>query len=208
MSALDELADDLHGRRAAAAPLALPRERAFIRNGREHLKPLSTKWRTILTLELRGRTKLEIAQQLGRSYGSIVNITNTVRYREYRDEMLLHVDEEFLNLKPMAYNALRCGLGSPDERTASQNARWYFETLGYGKSERANEGATAEEIVGLIFKRAQITLEQHAHLHVGEESDEIVHDNSPTPRTGSLDEVGRDVGPHRQQSHRPQGRLP
>lgn len=192
MNALDELTRSLHEDPTPIAfkeALPLPSTRAIIRNaGRDQLKPLSTKWRTILTLELRGRTKLEIAQQLGRSYGSIVNITNTVRYREYRDEMLLHVDEEFLNLKPIALLALRNGLTSLDEKTSSQNARWYFESLGYGSRQQDNDGATAEEIVSRIFERASVVIEQHAHLHVNGTKDAAIHDKLPTTRTRPSDE--------------------
>jgi len=131
------------------------------------LLPLSTKWRTVLSLELRGMTKKDIAAKLDTTPITISWITRQQRYIDHRDFLLKQADEEFFNLKPTALNAIRTGLNSSDEKTASQNARWYFETLGYGAAREA-ASVTAEDVIGRLFENANVTIEQHAHVHYNE----------------------------------------
>src|SRR2546423_13733650 len=71
---------------------------------------ISTKWRAILTLEMQGLTKTEIAKVLDTSPQTISNITLDERYITYRNEYLAKIDDEFLAMKPLAFRALHTGL--------------------------------------------------------------------------------------------------
>src|SRR5258706_8679306 len=76
-------------------------------DGKIALYDISTKWRGIMSLEMQGMPKNEIAQRVGMSATSIGNITLDPRYIEHREKYLASIDGEFFAMKPLAVQALR-----------------------------------------------------------------------------------------------------
>ena len=108
----------------------------------------------ILSLELRGQTKVEIAEHLKISPLRVSQITRTERYILAREEVLSAADQDFLNMKPEAMKALRSGLGSRDENTALRASETWMRAAGfmqYGKGQQ-NAGVTAEDIAAQLLQ--------------------------------------------------------
>lgn len=125
------------------------------------LKPLSTKWRTILSMEMRGISKREIAANLQAAYATIVSITNSPRYIAFREQQLGDADDEFINLKPAAVAALRNAITSDDAALAARTAIDFFKLSGYGGHPADGTAATAETVAARLFESAQITITQN-----------------------------------------------
>jgi hypothetical protein len=92
----DSLLDQMFPPLSAPTPRNISREGHFARHpedaghpaGRENEERISTRWATICTLELQGRTHVQIAQALGMSSQGVSHATRDERYRRYRDERL------------------------------------------------------------------------------------------------------------------------
>jgi hypothetical protein len=111
---------------------------------------IPTVWRVALTLELQGTPKKIIAEKLGITYGGLCHILHDERYRAFRDNYLVEIDQEFLAMKPLAFDALRQGLKSPDEDTALKASDQWFRAAGFGGYSKREEPArqtTAEDVV-------------------------------------------------------------
>lgn len=115
---------------------------------------LSTRHRMILTLELRGKDKTEIAQILGTSLGTVYKATSTPRYIEARDKFLVEMDQEFINMKPEAMAALRRGLTSGDTNTALHASETWMKAAGFMQYGRGagQQGVTAEDVAAQLLQ--------------------------------------------------------
>jgi hypothetical protein len=115
---------------------------------------LSTRHRMILTLELRGKDKTEIAHLLNMTPNQVVQITHRPQYIEARDALLGAMDQEFANMKPDAMAALRRGLNAPDASTALHASETWMKAAGfmqYGKSEGLRN-VTAEDVAAQLLQ--------------------------------------------------------
>lgn len=124
-------------------------------NGKQALEGIPTKWRVILTLEMQGAPKCDIAQQVGMSAAAISEITRDDRYIAFRDEYLATIDNEFFAMKPLAFKALRNGLTSGDEDTALKAADQWFRGASFGgfsKREERPTNLTAEDVVRQLLQ--------------------------------------------------------
>lgn len=137
---------------------------------------LSTRWRTILSLEMRGWNKLDIAEHIGLSHNAVVSATNDERYVAFRQEYLSEMDEEFVSLKPMALMALKNGLSSQDENTALRASEQWFKGAsfgGYSKTPEPSTTVTAEDVarqlLNITADNVQVNI---THNHVVEGDDE------------------------------------
>lgn len=123
--------------------------------GRTVTAEISTKWAAIYTLELRGLNHKEIAEALGMVSQSIGKIISDPRYIEYRERHLAVLDQEFVAMKPLAFAALRNGLGSSDENTALRASEQWFKGAGFGgfsKTERPATSLTAEDVARELLR--------------------------------------------------------
>jgi hypothetical protein len=117
-------------------------------NAKRHFP--ETKARTILTLEMRGKTKTMIAEMMHLSIQGVINIVQRPEYKEMRERVLREMDEEFLAMKPLAFDALEGGLRSSDENTALKAADMWFKGAGFGsysKTPAVDPTVTAEDVV-------------------------------------------------------------
>lgn len=141
-----------HRRVGNLTELPIPEEK--IPRGRSPLKQLSTRARMILTMELRGFDKKQIAQRLQMTEQGVVRLTGTDRYIAHRDKYLERMDAEMLAMKPLAFNALRGGLTSQDENTALRASEQWMKAAGfmhYGKAAQgSNLPVTAEEVAARL----------------------------------------------------------
>lgn len=117
-------------------------------------KHLSTRVRMILTLELRGKTQGEIAQQMQMRPSSVHRIVNTDRYVAAREELLGRMDSEFATFKSLAFTALGNGLRSRDENVALRASEQWMRAAGFGQYGRGNaqQGVTAEDVVRQLLQ--------------------------------------------------------
>lgn len=125
------------------------------RVGRHPITGLSTKWRTIMSLEMQGHTKAQIAKLVGMSTAGLCNVTTDPRYVEARDAYLRELDREFFEMKPQAFAALRSGLGSSDENTALRAAEVWFKGAsfgGYSKTPPPDQNVTAEDVARQLLQ--------------------------------------------------------
>lgn len=124
------------------------------RSTRGALKILSTRARMVLSLELRGKDKREIAQHLQMSEQQVGNITRTQRYIAHREVLLGEADQDFLNMKPQAMAALRRGFSSGDEGIALRASETWMRAAGfmqYGKS-GSQSTVTAEDVAAQLLQ--------------------------------------------------------
>lgn len=116
---------------------------------------LTTKWRTVLSLEMQGHYKTDIAKITGMTFTAISKITNDPRYIEFRDNYIKDLDHEFLEMKPLAFNALRSALRSNDENTALRASEVWFKGSsfgGYSKEPAPNTNLTAEDVARKLLE--------------------------------------------------------
>lgn len=139
-------------------------------DGKVTVAGICTKWRAIMSLELQGVPKNEIATRVGMSAGSISNITLDPRYIEYRDAYLASIDGEFFAMKPLAFDALRKGLTSNDEDTALKAADMWFRGGSFGGFSKRDEPAknlTAEDVVRQLLQREPVVQQVNVQVNVG-----------------------------------------
>ena len=124
------------------------------RTGRGAREEVPTKWASIYTLELRGLTQGEIAQALSMSANGVSKIVNDERYIAYREKHLADLDSAFVQMKPLAFNALKNGLNSADENTALRASEQWFKGAGFGgfaKDPVQPTRLTAEDIAAQLL---------------------------------------------------------
>lgn len=133
-------------------------------------RPLSTRHRTILSMEMRSANKRDIAQALGMSETYISLVTRSQRYIKAREEILGQSDIDFINLKPLAVNTLRDAMlpsaNMPDRLKA---ADLWFRTRGYGAYAKQPEGAgnvTAEDVVKRL-------LQVNVQVNINKDQDQV-----------------------------------
>lgn len=120
-----------------------------------------TRWASICSFELRGLNKKEIAGALNMGYHSIIQITNDERYLAYRDKRLAALDNDFIAMKPLAFDALRNGLRSKDENVALRAAEQWFKGAsfgGYSKKEQEQSSLTAEDVASALLNAVQVNV--------------------------------------------------
>lgn len=121
-------------------------------NAKRHFP--ETKARTILTLEMRGKTKTAIAEMMHLSIQGVVNIVQRPEYKAMREKVLTEMDHEFLAMKPLAFDAIESGLRSSDENISLKAADMWFKGAGFGaysKLPAHDPSVTAEDVVrGLL----------------------------------------------------------
>jgi hypothetical protein len=116
---------------------------------------LTTRWRTILSLEMQGLPKNQIADLMKMSAAAVGNITRDPRYVEQREIYLAAIDKDFLAMKPLAFRALEKGLTSADEDTALKASDQWFRAAGFGgysKRDEPSEKTTAEDVVRQLLQ--------------------------------------------------------
>jgi hypothetical protein len=121
---------------------------------RSAISRLSTRHRTILTLEMRGRDKAEIAKLLELTPQAIVTVCRSPKYLEAREELLGGMDQEFLNMKPQAMDALRRGLTAREDSIALHASETWMKAAGfmqYGK-DGTQRGVTAEDVAAQLLQ--------------------------------------------------------
>ena len=127
-------------------------------------KRLRTRARAILSLEIRGHSKKDIAEILGLTPVRVIQITRTDRYLEERDRQLGQLDSEFIGMKPAAFTALDNALRSRDQRLALAACETWFRTSGfmqYGKSSANSQGLTAEDVAKQLMQvNIQVNVER------------------------------------------------
>jgi hypothetical protein len=109
-----------------------------------------TKARTILTLQMRGHTQAQIAEMMHISHQGVSIIVQRPEYKEMRERVLRELDDEFLAMKPLAFDAIEGGLRSSDENTALKAADMWFKGAGFGsysKTPAVDPTVTAEDVV-------------------------------------------------------------
>jgi transcriptional regulator with XRE-family HTH domain len=122
---------------------------------RQPLDELSTRWRVVMSLEMQGMSKTDIAKQMGLAANTVSEITRDERYLAARDEYLREIDADFLAMKPLAFDALRQGLTSADEDTALKASDQWFREAGFGgysKRDEPSEKTTAEDVVRQLLQ--------------------------------------------------------
>ena len=122
-------------------------------------KDIPTSWTSIYTLELRGFTHAQIAEVVNLTPQSVGRIVTDARYLTYREQHLSALDHEFVAMKPLAFAALRGGLGSQDENTALRASEQWFKAANYGgfsKHERPAVSTSAEDIARSLLNQVNI----------------------------------------------------
>jgi transcriptional regulator with XRE-family HTH domain len=125
--------------------------------GRQAWEEVPTRWAAIYTLELRGLTQQAIAEAVNMSPGSVSRIVMDDRYIAYRTARLAELDQEFVAMKPLAFNALRGALNSQDENTALRASETWFKGAGFGgysKTERPATTLTAEDVAAALLNHS------------------------------------------------------
>lgn len=115
-----------------------------------HRKFPETKARTILTLEMRGKTKTQIAEMMHLSIQGVCLICQRSEYKAMRENVLREMDQEFLAMKPLAFDAIENGLRSSDENVSLKAADMWFKGAGFGsyaKTPASDPSVTAEDVV-------------------------------------------------------------
>lgn len=162
------------GKRQAPHRIPPPEQAILMREARlkrlPEDRPLSIKWQTIMTMQMRGLKIGEIAARLSLSTNSVYNITHTEKYRKHFARRLEGLDDELLSLKPRAIEALGAALVSNNPDTGLRAAAEFFKVTGqgtYGKAAPAPEGTTTAESLAHALLVAS---KQEVHIHVGSTS--------------------------------------
>lgn len=130
--------------------------------GRPPHEGVTTRWAAIYALELRGLTQSEIAQSLGMSNTRVCSIVNDERYIKYREEHLAALDSEFIQMKPLAFAALKSGLNSNDENTALRASEQWFKGAGFGgfaKDPTPQTRTTAEDVAAALLASVNVNVQ-------------------------------------------------
>lgn len=159
------------GQRRPPMRVSLPEEAARMREAKlkrlPEDRPLSIRWQTIMTMQMRGLKASEIADRLSLSVNTIHNITHTEKYRKHFARRLEGLDDELLSLKPRAIEALGAALAANNPDTGLRAAAEFFKVTGqgtYGKTAAAPEGTTTAES---LARALLIASKQEVHIHVG-----------------------------------------
>lgn len=118
--------------------------------GKSEIDELSTKYRAILSLEIQGISKNDIARRMGMSLQGVIRATSSQKYLDFRNNYLAGLDDEFFAMKPLAFAALKQGLSSQDEDTALKASDQWFKAAafgGYSKTSEPHSNLTAEDVV-------------------------------------------------------------
>jgi hypothetical protein len=133
-----------------------------------------TKARTILTLQMRGHTQAQIAQMMHISHQGVSVIIQRPEYKEMRERVLRELDDEFLAMKPLAFDAIEGGLRSSDENVALKAADMWFKGAGFGsysKTPAVDPTVTAEDVVrNLLQINVNVNVPQGRSSQVSEPS--------------------------------------
>ena len=124
-------------------------------------KPLSTRARMVLSLEMRGYDKQSIAGHIGISPQRVHQITYSDRYIEAREALLSRMDYEFVAMKPAAFAALRNAINSRDENTALRGSEAWMRAAGFGQYGRGASnpvGAVTAEDVARRLLQLQVSV--------------------------------------------------
>jgi hypothetical protein len=125
------------------------------KTGRVPNEDIPTKWRVILSLEMQGESKVDIAKHVGMTASAVSQITRDERYLAHREAYLETIDRDFLAMKPLAFKALQQGLTSSDEDTALKASDQWFRAAGFGGYSKRDEPATqttAEDVVRQLLQ--------------------------------------------------------
>jgi len=132
----------------------------------EGSKGVSTKWWSIMTMQMRGLTAIEIASRLGMTPQTVSNITRSQRYKDAYKGRLDGLDAELYALKPKAIQAFTNGLVSTNTDTALRAATEFFKITGqgtYGRQDTAPSGSVGAEA---LAKQLLLASKQEVHVHV------------------------------------------
>ncbi len=128
-------------------------------------RTLPTSWAAMLTLEMQGYTKKEIAQMLGRNYARVTRITTHPVYLEHRTQRLGDLDRDFVNLKHKVVDVMGRALDQSAPMDAQLRAAdMWFKTQGYGaysKNPVPEQKVTVEDVVSRL-------LQVNVQVNVGE----------------------------------------
>lgn len=122
---------------------------------------ISTRWAMIYALEVRGLDKKDIAERLNLSYGAVIHATNDERYIAYREQHLQALDQDFVTMKPLAFDALRNGLRSQDENVALRASEQWFKAANFGgfsKHEAPAQAATATDVARALLQQVNVNV--------------------------------------------------
>jgi len=134
----------------------------------EGSKGVSTKWWSIMTMQMRGLTAIEIASRLGMTPQTVSNITRSQRYKDAYKGRLDGLDAELYALKPKAIQAFTNGLVSTNTDTALRAATEFFKITGqgtYGRTADTPSGVGAEALAKQLLLASK--QEVHVHVHQG-----------------------------------------
>jgi transcriptional regulator with XRE-family HTH domain len=130
--------------------------------GKTVREDVSTRWAAIYTLELRGLDQKDIAQALNLTPASVSQIVRDDRYVAYREKHLAELDSEFVQMKPLAFAALRSGLNSNDENTALRASEQWFKGAGFGgfaKDPVPQTRLTAEDVAAQLLAGLNVNVQ-------------------------------------------------
>jgi transcriptional regulator with XRE-family HTH domain len=133
-----------------------------VRKGMAAREDVSTRWAAIYTLELRGLDQKDIAQALNLAATTVSQIVRDPRYVAYREKHLAELDSEFVQMKPLAFAALRSGLNSNDENTALRASEQWFKGAGFGgfaKDPVPQTRLTAEDVAAQLLAGLNVNVQ-------------------------------------------------
>jgi transcriptional regulator with XRE-family HTH domain len=133
-----------------------------VHRGKATREDVSTRWASIYTLELRGLDQKDIAQALNLAPATVSLIVRDPRYIAYREKHLAELDSEFVQMKPLAFAALRSGLNSNDENTALRASEQWFKGAGFGgfaKDPVPQTRLTAEDVAAQLLAGLNVNVQ-------------------------------------------------
>ena len=98
---------------------------------------------------------------MGLSTTTLSTITRDPRYIAYREAHLAALDAEFIQMKPLAFAALKAGLNSKDENTALRASEQWFKGAGFGgfsKEPQPSSHLTAEDVAAQLLQQINVTV--------------------------------------------------
>jgi len=127
---------------------------------------LSVKWFSIMTMQMRGLTNIEIASRLGMEERTVGNICRTEKYRAAYKARLDGLDEDLYALKPKAIDALSRGLTSTNTDTALRAASEFFKVSGQGTYGKQADGPSGSVGAEALAKQLLLAAKAEVHVHV------------------------------------------
>lgn len=159
-------------------------------------------WRTISTLQLRGLSIRQIASELRLSDSGVARITRDERYLQYSAQILSEMDQEFLQMKPLAFQALKGGLQALDQDIALRASMQWFKAAGYGGFGAGSSAggartstASAEEVAQRLL--AQVNIQINVHPNTGSASITSGASDGSADGAAAADHQGQPAGPQR-----------